>query len=135
MLGAVTSGRLPAGGACASGLGAGAVAFAGRLGDGRVLIAAAALRFLAVFFFGFGVLPRAARAFTRARLVFREPADLAFRRLVRSAIEVDPSEVARGIQDSDVIRLPDQPQAASADVTTGMTSSWHSTRRRCSPRP
>ncbi len=73
--------------------------------DGRVLVAAAALRFLAVFFFGFGVLPRAARAFTRARLVFREPADLAFRRLVRSAIGVDPSEVARRIQDSDVIRF------------------------------
>ena len=34
----------------ASGLGAGAVAFAGRLGDGRVLVAAAAFRFLRVFF-------------------------------------------------------------------------------------
>jgi hypothetical protein len=74
--------------------------FARRLGDGRVLVATAALRFFAFFFFAFGVLPRAARAFTRARLVFREPAALTFRRLVRAAIGVDPSEVARRIQDS-----------------------------------
>ena len=84
------------------------MALAARLGDGRVLFAAAAFRFLRVFFFGFAVLPRAARPFVRARLVaFREPADLAFRRLVRSAMAGDPSEVARRIKDSDLIRFPD----------------------------
>lgn len=76
------------------------MAFAGRLGDRRVLLAAAAFGFLTVFFFGFDALPRAARRFGRARFVaFREPADLAFRRLVRSAIGADPSEVARKIKD------------------------------------
>lgn len=100
MLGVVTSGRLPAG-ACASGPGAGAVAFGGRRGDGRVLVAAATFRFLTVFFFGFAAVPRAARPFGRARLVaLREPVDFAFRRLVRSAIGADSSsEVARGIKD------------------------------------
>jgi hypothetical protein len=62
---------------------AGAVAIAGRLGDGR-LVRAAAFGFRTVFFFGFAPLPRFARRFGPARLIpLREPAAFAFRRLVR----------------------------------------------------
>lgn len=80
---------------------AGAVAIAGRLGDGRFL-RAAVFGFGAVFFFGFAALPRIGRVFGRARLVaLREPADFAFRRLVRVAMSADPSEVGRRIKNYD----------------------------------
>jgi len=69
------------------------------------VVATAAFGFLTVIFFGFGALPRAARPLGRARLVaFREPAGLAFRRLLRSAMAGDPSEVAKRIKDGGVGR-------------------------------
>ena len=88
-----------AGGASVSSVPARAGAFAGRLGDGRVLVATAAFRFVTVFFFG--ALPRTARPLGCARLAaFREPAERAFfRRLVRSAIGADPSEAIQRIKD------------------------------------
>jgi hypothetical protein len=81
-------------------VGAGAVAFTGGLEDGRVLVATTAFGFLTTFFFGFSALLDAARPFGRACLVaLREPADFAFRPLVRLAMAADPSEAAQRIKD------------------------------------
>ena len=96
MLGAGDSGCCPAG-AGVSGAAVAPAAVAGCFRDGRVALTAPVFGFLTVFFFGF---PPAARPFGRARLVaFREPAGLAFRRLLRSAMAGDPSEVAKRIKD------------------------------------